>query len=284
MTALLLLALAAPPDGARVYRILLDGQEDGAAQLTVHARPDGGLAYAWRSQIGLSQKPCLRSEQRDEGTFRPGSGQAVPDSLAPSLHALHPGERALLGRDGLPDRVELPAQGLVYVAVAGPPRWDECWPHGLSAGLPLVLPPDFPGARRLTRAVFVVGGRTVESERGRGELMEPLADLLDRAHEGAVGRDCKDVARDLAEELRRLGLDARVEGGLLLDRGRLWPHAWTRVSFQNGHWDLDATTGSDLADAGRIDLGPLEGPGEARTGLAMLAALRAGVVLRSFEP
>ncbi|MHB8417801.1 MAG: hypothetical protein ACYDCL_06980 [Myxococcales bacterium] len=280
---ILLLSLAKPlPNGERSYRILVGGREDGAAQLAIHPRPDGSLDYEWRSQIGLSRAPCLWSEQRAAGRYTPGSGRPVPDELALSLGAPGRGATATLGRDGLPDRVEL--AGLVYEATPGEaPRWNRCRPGGLSGGLPAPGGPQNP--RSLDRAVFEAEGEAPrETRRYRGPMPRDVAAALAAAYGRAAGRDCKLVARELAEALRALGLDARVEGGFLLDRGRLWPHAWTRARVGGAFRDLDATTGSSWADAGRLDVGPLDGADEWQTGLAMLRELRSPPRLTRFAP
>ncbi len=280
----LLLVLAAPPAGSRSYRVFVDGQEDGAARLSVRPGVDGGLAYEWDSQIGLSREPCLRSEEHVAGVYAPG--QPVPDEWAISLGTHPAGARSSLGEDGLPDRVEL--SGIVYQAA--PPaavRWDRCWPRGLSGGLAVRIPAGDPAPRRLSRAVFSLAfsredNPVVVTRRGHGPLPGDVAAAIAAAYRDAPGRDCKAVARDLARALRARGLDARVEGGLLLDGGRLWPHAWTRVRVGDTFRDVDATTGTSWADAGRLDVGPLEGPGAWRTGLDLLHLRRAHPALLSF--
>jgi hypothetical protein len=274
---ILFLALAAVPDGVRGYRVFVGGEEDGAAELSIHPRPDGSLAYAWRSQIGLSRDPCLRSEQRVEGVYHPGD--PVPDELALSLGAPRPGATAVLGHDGLPDRVEV--GGVVYEA--GAPRWNRCWPRGLSDGIGVRLPAGPLEPRRLARAVFSLDGKSRESRRFDGALPEALAVAVAETRRTAGADDCKVVAARLARTLARAGYEARVEGGLLLDRGRLWPHAWTQVKLAGGWRDLDATTSARWADAGRVAVGPLEGPDEWHTALALLSARGASVELERFR-
>jgi len=277
--ALLLLALAVPA-GERHYRVFVDGVEDGAAFLSIHPLADGRLAYAWRSQIGLSASPCLHSDQHVSGVYAPG--QPVPDELAFSLGSRPPGSTATVGADGLPDRVEI--QGVVYQAApARDVRWDRCWPHGPSEGAAVRLPPEPPDPRQLARATFTFAGLPPrESRRFDGTLPDDLALAVDEAHRHAGSDDCKEVAQRLAAALRTLGYEARVEGGLLLDRGRLWPHAWTQVRLDGRFRDVDATTGSGWADAGRVDAGPLEGAAEWQTGLALLRLLGARPALAGF--
>ncbi len=281
MVTLLLLALAVLPDGVRSYRVYVEGQEDGAARLAIHPRADGSFSYAWDSQIGLSREPCLRSEEHVEGSYVPG--RPVPDELALSF-GLHPaGTAAVLGRDGLPEHVEV--SGVVYAAAAaGELRWDRCWPHGLSGGLPIQGVPDDLAPRHLARASFTFDGLPGQDARGfDGPMPEAVARAAAAAFRRAPDQDCKVVARGLAAALGAAGYAARVEEGLLLDRGRLWPHAWTRVRVDGAWRDLDATTGTGWADAGRIDVGPLDGAAGWRTGLAMLRYLRARPTLASFR-
>jgi hypothetical protein len=277
--ALLLLSLAAPA-GERHYRVFVDGVEDGAAFLSIRPLPRGRLAYAWRSQIGLSARPCLRSEQRVSGVYAPG--QPVPDELAFSLGPRPPGSAATLGPDGLPDHVQV--QGVVYQAApARDVRWDRCWPHGPSDGIAVRLPAEAPDPRQLARATFTFAGLPPrESRRFDGTLPDDVALAIDDAHRRAGSNDCKAVARRLEGTLRARGYEAHVEGGLLLDRGRLWPHAWTQVRLDGRFRDVDATTGSGWADAGRVDVGPLEGPAGWQTGLALLRLLGARPALAGF--
>lgn len=304
--AWLLLALASPPplppplpDGERSYRVLVDGREDGAASLSIHARPDGSLDYRWRSQIGVSRDPCLWSEEQRSGNYRQAAGRALPDELALSLlpvdarreaDATVDGQRihTVAGRDGLPDRVDLPALGLSYVqAPAGELRWNRCGEGALARGPALRGAERLREPRRVRRATFAreePGGWRVESSVPGAPLPADVQLLLAAAYARAEGRDCKRVAEDLARQLGRAGLSARVAAGWIVERGELWPHAWTELDDGSGFHALDATTSRGWADAARIRVGTLgSAEQDAETGRRLLIERHASIRLVGYD-
>jgi hypothetical protein len=297
--AWLLLALASPlPNGERSYRVLVDGQEDGAASLSIHARPDGSLDYRWRSQIGVSRDPCLWSEEQRGGNYREATGRALPDELALSLlpadargevDATINGQRihTVAGRDGLPNRVDLPALGLSYVQASPDElRWNRCGAGSLEHGPALLGADPLREPRRVRRATFAreaPGGWRVEASVPETPLPADVQRLVAASYARSEGRDCKIVAEELARQLERAGLHARVVAGWIVERGALWPHAWTEVDEGSGFHALDATTSRGWADAARIRLGTLgDAAQDAETGGRLLSERHARVRLVSY--
>ena len=306
--AWLLLTLAArPPTGERSYRILVDGRDDGAASLSIQTRSDGSFDYHWRSQIGVSRAPCLWSEEQRSGNYTVGPGRALPDELALSLlptdsngevAASVNGQRlhALMGRDGLPNRVDLLDLGLAYVATSPSTlAWDRCGAGALDRGPELVGADSLARPRQTRRATF----ERLPSARGSAGAQEgwrsatvvpeaPLPDiavhLVERAYQRAPGRDCKVVAFELAQALERAGFRAHVAAGWIVARGSLWPHAWTELEQAWGLGAIDATTGSGWADAARVRLGTLDSPdGAAKTGERLLRERHARIRLVDYQ-
>jgi len=295
--AWLLFTLAAhPPTGERSYRILVDGRDNGAASLSIQPRPDGSFDYRWRSQIGVSREPCLWSEEQHSGNYTVGTGHALPDELALSLlptdsngelTASINGQKihAVMGRDGLPDRVDLLELGLSYVAA--PPAalvWDRCGTVALDRGPELLGAAALDNPRRVRRATFervdAPGGWRVETTAPEAPLPDLAGRLVAGAYQRAPGRDCKVVAFELAHALERAGFRARVAAGWIVARGALWPHAWTELEQADGFRALDATTSRGWADAARIRLGTLDGAeAAAQTGDRLLRERHARIRL-----
>jgi hypothetical protein len=306
--AWLLLTLAArPPTGERSYRILVDGQDDGVASLSIQARADGSFDYRWRSQIGVSRAPCLWSEEQRSGNYTVAAGRALPDELALSLlptdsngevSASVNGQRlhAVMGRDGLPDRVDLLDLGLSYVAT---PRvaiaWDRCGTGALDRGPELVGAASLRNPRQVRRATFEPlpspGGSAGAQDAWRSATAVPEAPLPDIAgrlveqvFRRAPGRDCKVVAFELAQALERAGFRAHVAAGWIVARGSLWPHAWTELEQAWGLGAIDATTGSGWADAARVRLGTLDSAeAAAKTGERLLRERHARIRLVDYQ-
>ncbi len=296
----LLLTLALPPPtGERSYRILVDGQDDGAASLSIQARPDGSFDYHWRSQIGVSRTPCLWSEEQRSGNYTRAPGRALPDELALSLlpadangelTATLNGQRlhAVRGRDGLPDRVDLLDLGLSYVAA--PPTalaWDRCGKGALARGPELTGAASLTDPRRVRQATFervdAPSGWHSEAAAPDGPLPDIARRLVAQAYDRAPGRDCKLVAQELARALERAGFATHVAAGWIIERGALWPHAWTELFDHLEFRAVDATTSRGWADAARIRLGTLDTPEEAAaTGERLLRERHAQVRLTSF--
>lgn len=299
--AWLLLALALPrPNGERRYRILVDGREDGAAALSIRALPSGSFDYRWRSQIGVSRSPCLWSEEQRGGTYTVGHGRPLPDELALSfLPADAKGEvaatingqkiRATIGRDGLPDRVDLPEIGLSYVAAGpGAPGWDRCSSSALERGPELAGAEALGDPRRVRRATFArvesPDGWRLEVAAPGGPLPDLAGRLVAQAYARAPGRDCKVVAFELARALERAGFRSCVAAGWIVARGALWPHAWTELEEGQEFRALDATTSSGWADAARIRLGTLDSAEDAwKTGDRLLRERHARIRLVDFD-
>ncbi len=294
ISALLLSALlSALPNGARLYRVLSDGRDAGAASLLLRRAPGGGLSWRWRSRIAVSRSPCLFSEERRSGTWRPG--EPVPDEIAASLVHGEPGRwvatrlsgeaaRVLPGADGLPDGVVLDVLGISYVAApAAALSWNRCRAGVLDEGLKvqgaLGIRP-----RRLREAEWNLGGRIIQVSVPDLPPPPDVVAAVDGEYARAAGRDCKTVAAALARRLSDVGRKAWIVAGLLLDHGRLWPHAWVRVQVGGVYQAVDATTGLSWADAGRIEVGPLEGGNRLGTGAELLRLRKAKVTLVSASP
>ncbi len=291
---LALVLAASTPNGERSYRILVDGNADGAASLSIRSRPDGSFDYRWRSQIGVSHDPCLWSEEQRNGNYSLGAGRDLPDELALSLLPVDSkGEltasvngqkiHALIGRDGLPDRVDLLELGVSYIAAPpGALGWDRCGTGALDRGPELLGAGSLPEPRRVQHATFerlrAPGEQDDASSLWRSVTEAPAVPLPDiagrlvmQAYQRAPGRDCKLVAFELAQALERAGFRARVAAGWLVVRGSLWPHAWTEIEQADGYRALDATTSPGWADAARIRLGTLDGAeAAAETGQRLL--------------
>src|SRR5208282_4736543 len=118
----------------------------------------------------------------------------------------------------------------------------------LDRGPELVGAASLPSPRLLRRATF----ERLPSQAGSASALDgwrssaavpevPLPDiagrLVERAYQRAPGRDCKDVAFELAQMLERAGFRAHVAAGWIVARGSLWPHAWTELEQA---WGLGA--------------------------------------------
>jgi hypothetical protein len=308
-TALLATASAA----SRRYEIAWRDQRVGRADLSVTHGP-AGFHFSWRASIGLASPSCLRVEESREGDWNDASGAPIPEELFLALHlpdgcravaadngkagegCLHNLTRreaegtllgqpfkARMGTDGLPDEVELSSLAITYRKMVG--SEDAPCPEPLSESQRLLGGEAVVDARRINRSEFQAGGRKYTSLRATGALPAPLAAVVARAFEQSTGRDCKEVARELTRKMRNLGVEARTVGGLLWDRGQLWPHAWNELMLPGMGWvAVDATTGSSFADAGRLTVGSLEPTDALATGLGLLTLAAESVRVVSYEP
>ena len=307
-------ALLATASGAsRRYEITWRDQRVGRADLSVTHGP-AGFHFAWRASIGLASPSCLRVDESREGDWKDTSDAPIPEELFLALHlpdgcravvaddgkagegclhnlARHETEGTLLGQpfkarmamDGLPDEVTLTSLAVSYRKTTG--SEDVPCPEPLSASQRLLGGEGVVDARRINRSEFEAGGRKYTSTRASGALPGPLAAAVARAFEQSTGRDCKEVAHELTRKMRHLGVEARTVGGLLWDRGQLWPHAWNELMLPGVGWvAVDATTGSSFADAGRLTVGSLEASDALATGLGLLTLSAESVRVVSYEP
>jgi Transglutaminase-like superfamily len=307
-------ALLSMASGAsRRYEIDWRDQRVGRADLTV-TRSAAGIHYAWRASIGVASPNCLRVEESRAGDWKEGASAPMPEELflalrlpdgcrAVSSDTSAAGEgclvhrapreiegtllgqpfKARLGADGLPDEVELSTLAISYRKSSG--AADVPCPEPLEAAQRLLGGEAVADARRINHSEFSVGGHSFASRRASGLLPKTVADLLARSFEQSTGRDCKEVAREVTRKARKLGLQARTVGGLLWDRGQLWPHAWNEILLPQAGWvAVDATTGSSFADAGRLTVGSLEPPEALSTGLKLLALSSEPVRVISYDP
>jgi hypothetical protein len=313
-TVLIAAALLATASGSsRRYEIAWRDQRVGHADLNV-THTATGFHFAWRASIGLASPSCLRVEESREGDWKDVPDAPVPEELFLALrlpdgcravvadsgragegclHNLAKREaegtllgnpfKARMGADGLPDEVELTSLAITYRKTTG--NEDVPCPEPLWESQRLLGGEAVVDARRINRSEFEAGGRRYTSARANGVLPASVAAVVARAFEQSTGRDCKEVARELTRKVRRLGVEARTVGGLLWDRGQLWPHAWNELLLPGMGWvAVDATTGASFADAGRLTVGSLEAGEALATGLSLLTLSAESVSVVSYEP
>ncbi|MGC4001296.1 MAG: transglutaminase domain-containing protein [Anaeromyxobacter sp.] len=294
MSALLALLLAATPQGRATYRAELAGVHVGMAELALScagaARPPCTVRWSTRMRLPALAGGELRErrleapfdpvdcevplpasaaevvlgaeagpERRcrpavDEETGRRGQACARREGAALALEVLGVEERVVPGADGLPERVELPGQRMLFVRDA-------------AAAVPAAAPPLDVRVRAGAGAGASFCGRRADPaaalEAGAG--VPPVV---------ATGEACQVQAEAYAAAARRAGWPARVALGVAHDgRGFVW-HAWAELQGPAGWLAVDPAFGQRPARGPRFTVARLV-PGDAasrqQAGEAILA-------------